>query len=71
MVCSVFGRGLVEDVRFAGAGLMQLNATVIPERITVHAFLGELLVHDVEGFDLSPINAYLWHPNQQAVQLSK
>ncbi|MEW5304860.1 MAG: hypothetical protein WDW36_007441 [Sanguina aurantia] len=47
------------------------SARVIPERLRVRAVLGELLVNDVDGFDLSPMNAYRWHPSHQPVQLDR
>lgn len=67
---SVFGRGLLGSMRHA-AHLVQPNARVIPERLRIHAVLGELLLNDVDGFDLSLMNAYRWHPSHQPVQLDR
>lgn len=66
----MFGRDLLGSMR-AAANLVQPNARVIPERLTVHAVLGQLLVNTVDGFDLSPMNAYRWHPGHQSVQLDR
>ena len=39
--------------------------------LQVWAMLAEMRIDDVSGFDLSPLNVFRWHPQQERVNLDK
>ena len=60
---ATLGLGLLRAIDHVGKHkLATPNARVIPSRVRVMAQLIELRLDQVNGFDLSALNAYRWHP---------
>lgn len=62
----VLGGGVLQELDYAATNLLHPSADVIPESLSVRAALLDWRVGDVEGFNLSAMNRYLWHPQQSS-----
>ena len=69
---TLLGMRVIPRLRDAVAcGAVAPDARVVPAVARVHAVLVEMRLDRVRGFDLTPMNAYRWHPVAEAVQLAR
>jgi hypothetical protein len=67
---SVLGAGVLGKLRYAAQHLLHPGCRVLPEGVQLWGCLLERRVDQVEGFDLSPLNRYRWHPQLAPVDLT-
>jgi hypothetical protein len=68
---SVLGQGLLAGLRYCAQHLLHPGCRVLPEGVQVWGCLVERRVGRVQGFDLSPLNKYRWHPGVAPVDLAR
>lgn len=68
---SVMGAGLWEILEHASHHLLKEKCSIVPAQINIKAVLMNSSISHVDGFDLSCLNQYLWHPYHKKVRLDR